>query len=252
MAAKVDQYTQDFTLPFPLVHLSFVYSAPLEVIKRFWDMLKIDHKVFRRTINKQGEEMFLEIHHIPLVEESGEVNLYIQIIEVCSVLDKGKVLSIQTPEQVLENVQFAIVQLGDLGGEIVTTDKLSFVESNKLEEFLIKITVYIFGGLIQGVEDQIGLFGPLPVLDKTEYEMLAYLFQIRNDLALDPRKKGIERCMLLIFLKREYNFIFEKRELIANFLAEKVDKWGILQNITPEEHEIFATELRSFLKQQIM
>ncbi len=161
-------------------------------------------------------------------------------------------ISPPTPEQVLENVQFAIVQFGDLGGEIVTTDKLSFVESNKLEEFLVKITVYIFGGLIQGVEDQIGLFGPLPVLDKTEYEMLAYLFQIRNDLALDPRKKGIERCMLLIFLKREYNFIFEKRELIANFLAEKVDKWGILQNITPEEHEIFATELRSFLKQQIM
>lgn len=213
---------------------------------------KTGHKIFRRTINKQGEEMFLEIHHIPLVEESGEVNLYIQIIEVCAVHDKGKVLSTQTPEQVLENVQFSIVQFGDLGGEIVTTDKLSFVESNILEEFLVKITVYIFGGLIQGVEDQTGLFGPLPVLDKTEYEMLAYLFQIRNDFALDPRKKGIERCMLLIFLKREYNFLFEKRELIANFLAEKVDKWGILQNITPEEHEIFATELRNLLKQQIL
>lgn len=213
---------------------------------------KAYHKVFRRTIDKQGEEMFLENHYIPLVEENGEVNQFIEIFKVCTEHEKGKVLSIQTPEQVLEKVQFSIVQFGDLGGEIVTTDELSFVESNKLEELLVKITVYIFGGLIQGVEDQTGLFGPLPVLDRTEYEMFVYLFQIRNDLALDPRKKGIEQCMLLMFLKREYSFLFEKRELITNFLAEKVDEWGILQNITPEEHEIFATELRSLLKQQIM
>ena len=213
---------------------------------------KKEHKVFRRTINKQGEEIFLEIHHIPLIEENGEVNQFIELIKVCSEHEKGKVLSIQTPEEVLENIQFSIVQFGDLGGEIMTSDILSFVEGDELEGFLVKITVYIFGGLIQGVENQTGLFGPLPVLDRTEYEMLVYLFQIRNDLALDSRKMGIEQCMLLIFLKREYNFLFEKRELITDFLAEKVAKWGILQNITPEEHEILATELRSLLKQQIL
>lgn len=209
------------------------------------------HKVFRKTQDKQGKDLFLEIQFIPVFNENNEIDKFVEIITNVSLLDKAKVLANTPIEEITKSVQSSIVKFGDLGGEIISTDNLDFAKSENLEEIIVKLTVYIFSGVIQGFEEQVGLFGPFPVLDKTDYLMETYLFRIKDDNATDPRLNGMQPCMILIFFPREHYFIFEKRNATADFINKKILEWGNLQAINNQTHEEFSEELRHFLELQI-
>lgn len=209
------------------------------------------HKVFRKTQDKEGKDLFLEIQFIPVFNENNEIDKFVEVINNVSLLDKAKILASKSIEEITNSVQSSIVKFGDLGGEIISTDVLDFVKSENLEDIIVKLTVYIFSGVIQGFEDQTGLFGPFPVLDKTDYLMETYLFRIRDDNSNDPRLKGMQPCMILIFFPREHYFIFEKRETIEDFMKKKIKEWGNLLAINQQSHEEFSNELEQFLELQI-
>jgi len=206
------------------------------------------HKVFRKTQDKQGKDLFLEIQFIPVFNENNEIDKFVEIIKNVSLLDKAKILAYKPIEEIINSVQSSIVKFGDLGGEIISTDNLDFVKSENLEEIIVKLTVYIFSGVIQGFEEQTGLFGPFPVLDKTDYLMETYLFRIRDDNSNDHRFKGMQPCMILIFFPREHYFIFEKRKAIEDFMNKKIKEWGNLLAINEQSHKELFKELKQFLE----
>jgi len=209
------------------------------------------HKIFRRTIDENGNDVYVEIQFIPIFNDEGEFEKYIEIISEINLEDKARVLSQQPLDLVLNQVQVSIIQFGDLGGEVITTDQLNFVKTEDLLDFLVKVTVYIFSGLIQGFDEQEGLFGPLPVLDKTNYEMLAHVFKIENKNALDPRKHGQEPCMLYIFFPRDYFFLFTNRDEIEEFIQGQIEKWENIENITENAREQFVKGLYEVIRKQI-
>ncbi len=88
-------------------------------------------------------------------------------------------------------------------------------------------------------------------MDKTDYLMETFLFRIKDEEASDPRLKGMQPCMILIFFPREYYFIFEKRNIIEEFIQKKVKEWGSLQVINELVHDEFSEELKQLLEQQV-
>jgi hypothetical protein len=212
---------------------------------------KKTHKIFRKTQNEEGNDLYLEIQFIPVFEENGEIEQFIEIVRNVSLLDKAKVLAYTPIEEITRSVQSSFVKFGDLGGEIISTDNLDFAKNENLEDIIVKLTVYIFSGVIQGFEDQTGLFGPFPVLDKTDYLMETFLFRIKDPEAKDPRLKGMQPCMILIFFPREYYFIFEKRNIIEEFIQKKIEDWDNLQEINELTHSDFSNELKKLLREQI-
>ncbi len=209
------------------------------------------HKVFRKTQNSNGEDLFIEIQFLPIFNEDNEITKFIEIINNVTLLDKAKVLAMTPIEDIANAVQFSFVKFGETGGEIIATDNLDFAKSENLEDIIVKITVYIFSGVIQGFESQEGLFGPFPVLDKTEYLMEAYLFRIKDDNTKDPRLQGMQPCMILFFFPREYYFLFERRNELSDFISKKIAEWSKLQNITDSVHKEFVTQIRELLQKLI-
>ncbi len=207
----------------------------------------MSHKVFRKTQDKNGQEMFLEIQFVPVMNENKKITKFIEIIRNVTLLDKAKVLSLTSLEDITKSLQFSFVKFGETGGEVITTDNLDFAKNENLEDIIVKLTIYIFSGVFQGFEDQEGLFGPFPVLDKIEYLMETYLFRIRDDEAKDPRLQGMQPTMILLFFPREYYFLFEKRNDIEGFIAKKVEEWEKIQNMTENSRKKFALEIREYL-----
>ena len=209
---------------------------------------KQPHKIFRKTIDENGKDLFLEIQFIPVLNKKEELEKYIEIIRDVKMVDKARILSTKTFDEILESVQISFVKFGNLGAEIITTDHLEFVKKENQNELVSKITVYVFSGVMQGFEHQRGLFGPFPVLDKTDFLMEVCLFQLKDEQA-DHRFKGKQQCLLLCFFPREYYFLFENRNDIEEFILKKVDSWKEISKLNTDTHSNFKTQFLDFLKQ---
>lgn len=209
------------------------------------------HKVFRKTKDEKGEDLFLEVEFIPITDSEGKLEKFIEIIRNITLREKSKVLATKSIDEIVNGIQVSIVKFGDLGGEIITTDQLDFEEAENLEEILTKLTIYIFSGVIQGYEKQKGFFGPFPVLDKVDYLLEAFVCKIKDEEEIDPRFEGMQPCMILLFFPRDYVFLFEERNQIENFISDKIDEWGSIQCITQDSHENFAVELKQFIAKLI-
>lgn len=209
------------------------------------------HKVFRKTLDEKGNDLYLEIEFVPITDSEGKLEKFIEIISNVTLQDKSKVLATKSISEIINGIQVSIVKFGDLGGELITTDPLDFEESENLEEIITKLTIYIFSGIIQGNEEQKGFYGPFPVLDKINYLLEVFICRIKDEGEIDPRFDGMQPCMILLFFPRDYVFLFEERNQIENFISKKVDEWETVQNITQESHKNFATELKQFISKLI-
>jgi len=210
---------------------------------------KEQHKIFRKTKDENGEDLFLEIQFIPVLNDEGDFEKYVEIVQEVKLVDKARILSSKSPEEILESVQISFVKYGFLGGEVISTDQLDLAKKDEMNELITKITVYIFSGVMQGFENQRGLFGPFPVLDKTEFLMETFVFQLEDKQA-DYRFGGKQPCLLLFFFPREYYFLFERRNEIEEFIINKIDSWKNISNLNLDTHESFKKEFLELLKNQ--
>ncbi len=192
----------------------------------------------------------MEIQFIPIIKENEEIENYIEIIRDVKLTDKARILSDRTPNEILASVQISFVKYGYLGGEVITTDLLDFAQKDDLNDLITKVTVYIFSGVMQGFENQKGLFGPFPVLDMTDYLMETFVFQLKDDQA-DYRFRGKQPCLLLVFFPREHYFLFEKRKEIEDYISKEVDKLEHIDSINRDTHEDFKNRLFDLIKQQL-
>lgn len=199
------------------------------------------HKVFRKTLDRNFQDLYLEIQVVPLMEKTGQVNRYIEIINDVSKDESIKPLVNKSPDDLANNMKFCISKYGAMGGEILRNDNLEFLD----QHYIQKLTMFTYIGIFQNNFSQEGLFGPIPVLDIPAKLMLVYSFRVKSNIS-DPRNEGMEPCLLLIFIDRENYRIFDKRERVLAFLNSNLEKINIL-DLTKEWFTNFKYKFREII-----
>ncbi|MHA1303633.1 MAG: hypothetical protein ACTSQE_11975 [Candidatus Heimdallarchaeaceae archaeon] len=217
------------------------------------ELLKKDgkkHRIFRKTVNREGQEVFFEIELVPLDyrNKKGELTHYMEILKPIDIDVKTEILTSQTIKEIISGLQFAIVQFGIYGADLVVTEELPFIKSIPLCEFLSKLTAYVFTGIFQGVEQRKGLFGPLPVLDRTDLLMHAFVFRVLNKEVIDKRIGDFEPCMLFAFYPREYYFLFENRKKIEQFKTKEIEQIPSLQEINNSFLYSLSAKIKDYIQ----
>ena len=144
----------------------------------------------------------------------------------------------------ITDLRFSISKYGQTGGEMIHTDDLSFFQ--KTHEAIQKMTMFTYIGVFQNNFNQEGLFGPLPVLDVPTKSMMVYSFRTEFKDNPDPRREGMEPCLLMIYFDRENFFMFEKRLEILKFINEKLENKKLAE-LTNEWFSSFKKEFTEFL-----
>ena len=201
------------------------------------------HKVFRRTLNQKYEEIFIEINVIPILEKDGSVNKYIEILHDVTKDEIARTLTNRPVLDIISNLEFSFSKYGPTAGEVFLHD-VSFLD--KPDEYIQKLTMFTYIGIFQNKFDREGLFGPLPVLDFPYKSMIAYSFRTTSPDIKDPRRAGMEPCLLFIYFDRENYFLFERRNEILTYLNDKLEKTS-LEHLTENWFELFKEEFRIFL-----
>lgn len=178
------------------------------------------HKIFRKTVTQKKEDVFLEIHTIPIVEKDHSIDQYIEIIYDITTDEKVKLLTEKSITEIIDNLQFSMSIYGDHGGEILFRDKLEYFEDPNY--YVQKLSMFTYIGVFQNHFDREGLFGPLPVLDILDYCMMVYSCNLQSSKVKDPRKRGREPVLLLTYFDRKNYLLFEKRDQLVKYLNKKI------------------------------
>lgn len=207
---------------------------------------KRPHKVFRKTLSQKSEDLYLEIQVIPILEKDGTITKYVEILNDVTKDETAKILADKPIADLLSDLQFSISKYGKLGGESVFQDKLDFFE-DKIADYIQKLTMFTYIGVFQNNFKQEGLFGPLPVLDVPEKSMLVYSFRLNSEKVEDPRKEGMEPCLLLIIFDRDNYFMFDKRNVLLTFLNNKISKISLLEDLDSNWFSKFKLEFKDVI-----
>jgi hypothetical protein len=207
---------------------------------------KSAHKIFRKTLSKDSKELFLEIQVIPILEKDGGISKYVEILRDVTESESAKILVDKPISTLLDQLEFSISRYGKTGGEIVFNDNLSFF-TQKISEYIQKLTMFTYIGVFQNNFSQEGLFGPLPVLDVPEKSMMVCSFRLNSKNVTDPRKEGMEPCLLMIFFDRNNYFMFEKRNMLLEFLNNEISKISFLEDLD----DVWFLNLKNKLKKFI-
>ena len=73
---------------------------------------KNPHKIFRKTLSKNSEELFLEIQVVPILEKDGSINNYVEILTDISKLESAKVLINKPAETLVNELQLSFSKYG--------------------------------------------------------------------------------------------------------------------------------------------
>ena len=202
------------------------------------------HKIFRKTLNRNNGDLFIEIQVIPIIERDKSINTYIEIINDVSDDQKVKSLINIPIAEIVDNLQFSISSYGDTGGEIIIKDELPFFENS--QAYIQKLSLFTYIGVFQNNFDREGLFGPLPVLDLPNKSMMVYSFRLHSHTITDPRRNGQEPCLLLIYFNRDNYIIFEHRLEILDFLNKRFFNKK-LEEINEIWFDLFKSEFKGLL-----
>ncbi len=209
---------------------------------KFSKIDKNTHKVFRKLIDMNQKVRYLEFETLPILATSSEsTDGYIEIVRDVTEGESIKVRNLQAHLQGNTNRYYSIMKYGLTGGELVYSDELFFID-NKLE-FLMKLSGFAFIGVMQNNFNRIGLYGPLPVLDQSNYEMFVFAFTVKDLSISDPRKDQNELILLLILFERNNKIVTINRQLINDLLSSYVLKLKNIQEINEKWFQLIKVEL---------
>ncbi|MHA2250299.1 MAG: PAS domain-containing protein [Candidatus Kariarchaeaceae archaeon] len=211
---------------------------------------KEEHSLFRKAITKHNEDIFLEITHIPVLNQEGDLIQYIEIIKDITTREMSRLTSLEYRSQQLlrEEIKLSVIRFGDLGGELVVSDELDLIGEMHPNIFFMKMGAYWFTAIGQGHNWSEGLYGPLPVLDILDYDSIAYSFRLQSKKLEDPRLKGEDLLMLMILVHKDKTQYFSKRELISKFLSDYFNKFIEVEDLTDETLTELRNEFIPFLR----
>ena len=204
------------------------------------------HQILRKTLNQQQQEIYVEIQCIPILNSVGEIVQYLEIIKDVTNQENTKILAKYSIEEIVKSLEFSLINYGTTGSEIIVTDQLQFITTD-FATTVYKLASFTYIGLFQNKDLRLGLYGPLPVLDYVDYSMLIFTFNLISQNIIDPRKGGKDNCMLLIFYKRDFQFIFSKRDNIATYITSKITQIPFLEEIDASWFEKFKSDIKQYL-----
>ncbi|MFQ5978454.1 MAG: response regulator [Candidatus Heimdallarchaeota archaeon] len=140
------------------------------------------------------------------------------------------------PKILAQQVLATLFRIGITGADVVLSDEINF--SDDQDRFLLKIGVFYMTLMGQGAEDNLGIFGPLPVAGYPEYRSLVYAFSIEVSDSIDPRRKGLEYCLLVFFIPQDLVRELPKPAIMRNALDELI---GHLKGVLSLDEEFLKT-----------
>jgi len=205
------------------------------------------HSVVANVELQNGKKAFLEITHIPIINEEGKIEKFIEIIkDVTEKTDELTFLHSQIDFKSM--IYLSIIHFGNLGGEILITEKLPIV--NDLKTFLINEAAYWFTAVGQGNYLNEGLYGPLPILDKSDYVSLGFSRVMLSNNS-DSRLGGKDYVFILIFLPRFLLPYFNNRERVLSFFKLQLGLYTYSEDLIAMDIDELKKDFIEFLFQKV-
>lgn len=201
------------------------------------------HKIVKQTKDPNGNSIILEITHVPIRKDSEHFESYIEIMRNITFSERQNIDLLNFPKNEL---MVSFTRFGYHGGEIMKTTPLNFLENDKPSELLIKMSAFWFAAIGQGHNWPKGLFGPLPVLDYTNYNSYAYSLKLKCEDPHDTRLGDDDLILCLLFTNRFDNHLNENTSQIEGYLEKYFEGIDNTSQITEEllnnlQQEILST-----------
>ncbi len=143
---------------------------------------------------------------------------------------------------------FTFIRFGMTGAEIVVSELLPFIEEEKQMDFLTIFGAYWMISLGQGEHYNEGFFGPLPVLQYTDYLSYGLSLIMASDNS-DERLKGKDYTILLIFVKSQMEPMFLNRIEIEKLLRKNLIELKKAEEISMLDLQVLKETLKEYFRQ---
>ncbi len=171
---------------------------------------------------------------LPVVFSSRRIENLDKVLIVCRVTQTKNEMS----EEVLafqkflkRQVRLTLFKMGPKGPALVVTEDLPPIEGSQ-DEFIFRIGVYYLAALGQGNIFNIGLYGPLPLLNAPKHVALAYSFFIDDPTGLDPRTQGKTYAFIVITIPKNLVHLFSNRNAIEKVFEGEISRINSVHEIT--------------------
>ena len=212
--------------------------------------VEVDHKPhteFREILSSKGETLYVEINHIPLFNDKGELSWFIETIKDISENEKARILAKKLDKTDTTCIMMGLIRFGDdLSNKVMFSDELCFVKDEPFDTFYLKILSYYFVILGQGNKGwQTDVFGPLPILDYVDYQSVIYTFKMHSDTLTDERMANQDYLMLLFMIPRDYVSLFDCRSELLKLLNSFFLEYSTVEEMQED------TELINLLREKV-
>ncbi len=198
---------------------------------------KMAHVYVKTVID--GSEKFLELFYHPLYDETGNIEAYIEVVHelphlFLPMLDVANQFS-KIPFSI------AVLRFGEKGSQIVHAEEFPFpIHQEEIEAFMSMLGVHWFASINQGNNINLGFYGPIPVSSHNDFVSYAALTKIHAEDS-DPRLKGEELILTMIFAKKKHTQFFNYHEELYDVICESYSWIQAIENI----NEQFISDLKS-------
>lgn len=202
--------------------------------------------VITRKTDLQNQNRLLKINCNPVYDNDNEIIYYIEMIK--------DVAEVNSPKNALynsillsEQIFFGFSSFANVGGDLVTSEELPWLSSHSMRSFYANLAGLWFAAIGQGHNWQTGFFGPLPALEYTHMQSMAYSFEVDSEHVRDPRFKGKDYVLLTMIMDDSLVEFFSARSRISDFLANQVAPLEHIDDINYDTLIKIKYELLKFL-----
>ncbi|MHA2272560.1 MAG: PAS domain S-box protein [Candidatus Hodarchaeales archaeon] len=185
---------------------------------------------------------------LPVVLSSRRIEYLDNVLIVC----RGMQTKNEMSEDVLafhksleSQIRLTLFKMGPKGPALVVTESLPSIEGSQ-DEFIFRIGVYYLSALGQGNVFNLGLYGPLPLLNAPKHVALAYAFFIDDPAGLDPRTEGKTYAFIVITVPKALVPLFNNRNAIEEVFEEEIGKIDSVHGITLATFQVLKNRILSF------
>lgn len=153
-------------------------------------------------------------------------------------------------EQIMENfykyisneTYITIYRMSELGPVIYLTDELKFSQTEQ-ELLEIKLGVYFTTAVGQGDNSNVGMFGPLPFPDSSDYLSMIYACFMYDPENNDPRAKKHSYSMIIITFPKDFEPYYDNKNYLSQIFDNFQKKFEKIQDITRKDLEELKVDL---------
>ena len=208
-------------------------AAENTTLKINYEQLKEQHEVLEDTLQALLANVRIQKSPVGIHEDRGEI---------ASLWEQGTARTIHS----LHRISLAFIKMGQLGPEVMCSDKLSFIPPEHQEschDVLIRNGAFYMTLVGQGDLYSSGLYGPLPVHEDSETLAYVYAFPAQDLDQLDPRARGESYVLACVFFPKDLNVALGSYQLINAGFQFLIPREITISDLTHD----FLTKTRELL-----